>query len=126
MEDPHEAQQVAILHRIVRSSERLHSRLERLNSAMAPLASMHRLDDVHGVWNLYMSKTGHAMPGSSKQARPVAKPAVAAGQAGKRPTKRGRVAGSDSSAAPRTQAAGRAAGTGRPTTRSTRATTSRR
>lgn len=32
--DPHEAQQVAILQRIVRSSERLHSRLERLNSAM--------------------------------------------------------------------------------------------
>lgn len=85
---------------------------------------MHRLDDVHGVWSLYMSKAGHAMPGSSKQARPVAKATTAADQAGKRPTKRGRALGDDAGAA--RPLAGRTAGGGRPTTRSSRATLSRR
>jgi len=73
----------------------------------APLATLHRLEDVHGTWSSYMEKTGHAMPGSSKKARPVAADvADTAGAAGKpgvaRQVKRARAgtAGKRASAAP--------------------------
>jgi hypothetical protein len=79
--DPHEAQQAAILQRIIRSSGRLQDRLGKLNAMLAPLTTMHKLDDVHGVWTTFVTKSGHPVPGSGETARPRAAAAVPSSKA---------------------------------------------